>query len=467
MSGIENDVFLMKNVNFDYLSSPPHNGIVTADGQLLIGSTANPNIAMVANTLTAGTGITITNGPGTITVASTAASSDLHVARFIVASSTAGTGANYTTIASAIAAAQGTGINSTIFLQPGTYTENITLVPGINLCAFDCDAFTPNVTIAGTLTLTTAGTVSISGIRLQTNAAAFLAVTGAAASNIRLIDCYLNCTNNTGITFSAANTSARIDIINCTSELVTTGIGLFAHSSTGALVLYGLQGANDGLSTTASTCSAGNLSILNSVINFPITYSSGSIGSHSRSTFDNSPTNTTSVALIGTSIVGGFACTYNSGTASSISAGVGTAFTLINSSIFSSNTNAITGAGTIAFSAVTFNGSSSTINTTTQTPLVITNDALKVVTPGAYPYTTVPQDSIIKVDTSSSRTIIPLASPTTGQKHIIKDTVGSAAANNITVTPSGKNIDGAASYTINSNYGSITIVYNGTEWSVV
>jgi len=70
MSGIENDVIVVKNVNFDYLSNPPHNGIVTADGQLLIGSTADPNIQIVANTLTAGAGISITNGPGTITIAS-------------------------------------------------------------------------------------------------------------------------------------------------------------------------------------------------------------------------------------------------------------------------------------------------------------------------------------------------------------------------------------------------------------
>ena len=91
---------------------------------------------------------------------------------------------------------------------------------------------------------------------------------------------------------------------------------------------------------------------------------------------------------------------------------------------------------------------------------------VNVTTPGAYPYTTLISDYLILVDTSSARTITPLASPATGAKYIIKDNVGSAAANNITVTPSGKNIDGSASYVINVNYGSITIIYNGTEWSV-
>ena len=39
---------------------------ITLDGQLFIGATAAPNIR--SNTLTAGTGVTITNGPGTITI---------------------------------------------------------------------------------------------------------------------------------------------------------------------------------------------------------------------------------------------------------------------------------------------------------------------------------------------------------------------------------------------------------------
>jgi hypothetical protein len=90
-----------------------------------------------------------------------------------------------------------------------------------------------------------------------------------------------------------------------------------------------------------------------------------------------------------------------------------------------------------------------------------------ITTPVSYPYTTLATDEVILVDTSAARTIVPMGSPATGQSYIIKDNVGSAATNNITITPSGKNIDGAASATINTNYGSLTIVYNGTEWSII
>lgn len=92
---------------------------------------------------------------------------------------------------------------------------------------------------------------------------------------------------------------------------------------------------------------------------------------------------------------------------------------------------------------------------------------VNITTPGAYPYTTLISDYVILVDTSSARTITPLASPVTGTMYVIKDNVGSAAANNITVTPSGKNIDGVASYVMNQNYESITIVYNGTQWNII
>jgi len=93
--------------------------------------------------------------------------------------------------------------------------------------------------------------------------------------------------------------------------------------------------------------------------------------------------------------------------------------------------------------------------------------ALTFTTPGAYPYTTLSTDDIILVDTSSARTIIPQASPSTSKQLIIKDNVGSAATNNITITPSGKNVDGAASTTINIAYGSATIIYNGTQWIII
>jgi len=52
-----------------------------------------------------------------------------------------------------------------------------------------------------------------------------------------------------------------------------------------------------------------------------------------------------------------------------------------------------------------------------------------------------------------------------GREIIIKDTNGSAGTDNITIETQGsETIDGAATYTINSNYGKVTLISNGTNW---
>ena len=66
MAGFDNNVMYADNVDFTGSDNPSAKMIV--NGQLIIGKTgSNPQI----NTLTPGANITITNGPGTITIAST------------------------------------------------------------------------------------------------------------------------------------------------------------------------------------------------------------------------------------------------------------------------------------------------------------------------------------------------------------------------------------------------------------
>lgn len=251
----------------------------------------------------------------------------------------------------------------TIFIRPGTYTENVTMKAGVNYTAFTCDAFTPNVTIKGTLTMNTAGTCSISGIRLQTNSAAFLAVTGSAASIVNLFDCYLNASNNNGITFSSSSGSAVINIDNCYGDL-GSNTTYFAHTSGGTINFNSFLCSNSGAATTASTCSAGNIVFRDSFIPFPITTSSSGVITADYTSFNCGSINATALTCGGgTSNV--IFCEFAGGTASAISTSVtlGIHDCIINSS----NTNAITGAGTLVYSGLFFPGTSVKINTTTQT----------------------------------------------------------------------------------------------------
>lgn len=269
---------------------------------------------------------------------------------------------DFTTIAAALTAAVS---GQTIFIRGGTYTENPTLKVGVNLTAFGSNSSlnqTGIVVISGTCTLTGAGTVTISGIQLQTNSAALLAVTGSAASIVNLNNCNLNCTNNTGITFSSSSASAAINISNCTGDLGTTGIALFSHSSAGTLTFISSNFTNSGGSSTASTASAGGLGMNYSSMRSPITTSgTNGMGTHGLN-LDTSAQNVTALTMGGT---GGLSFdNYASGTASAISVGgsLGIADCIINST----NTNAITGGGALAYDDLSFTGASKLINTTTQ-----------------------------------------------------------------------------------------------------
>jgi hypothetical protein len=347
------------NVSFDGTSQ---GGVVTTNGQILIGSTATPHIRV--GTLTPGSGISITNGPGTITIANSGALTDLHTARFIVG--TASNGSNFTTIASAIAAASS---GDTIYIQTGTYTENLTLPAGIDLCAFECDAQTPNVTIIGKITATSAGTRTISGIRLQTNSDNFLVVSGSAATIVNLFNCYLNASNATGMVLSSSG-GAVVNMYYCKGDLGTTGIKFFdlSNDGSGFNMDYCLI-SNSGSSLTASTASAGVFSISYSDFNgsittsgttagFTITHSSINIGGLNTTCITHGSTNAS-----GSNITFSF---LSSGTASAISVGANATLNCQNCILTSSNTNVITGSGTLNFGNVGFGGTSSVINTTTQ-----------------------------------------------------------------------------------------------------
>lgn len=363
------------NLSFD---GTERGGALDTDGQLWIGATAsnranNGGHVRKGNLTSSDSSIIITNGAGTINLRSNpSVVPDLHTAKWIV-NPTPNAGGNQTTISAAITAASS---GDTIFITPGTYTENLTLKAGVDLTAFGCDSSlngTGHVIINGTSTLTTAGSVTISGIQLQTNGAAFLAVTGSAASVVNLNNCYLNCTNASGITYSSSSTSSGIYIKDCNGNLGTTGIAFItatgagtAVSSSEGVLIEDCKFTNSGGSTTANTTSACVVRLQRSQFENPFTTSSTGAVSVKHSVIYCGGINTTAITTSGTATNTSFFSTIFGGTQPAISIGSGTTMILCQNDINSSNTNAITGAGTLQYAGNTFD-SSSNINVTTQT----------------------------------------------------------------------------------------------------
>lgn len=273
-------------------------------------------------------------------------------AKFIVDASAAN--GTHTTIASALAVASS---GDTIFIRPGTYTENLTLVAGVNLTAYDCDALTPNVIIVGKCTATFSGTCTLSGILLRTNSDACISITGSNTTKVNLVSCYIHATNATAISIN--NTNATLTIQYSLTHIAATGIALFACTNVTEINFYYVYAIVDALSSTASTIASGQFRSWYSSFRNPVT-SSGTadvVTRHSHIICFSQ--NATALTHNGTGSQSSVRQTeLSSGTASTVSVGAGATLDIIGGSIHSGNTNVVTGSGTVNFNEPQFLNSS-------------------------------------------------------------------------------------------------------------
>lgn len=285
-------------------------------------------------------------------------------AKFIVDGTTVANG-THSTISTALTSASA---GDTILVRPGSYTENLTLKAGVNICAYVCDAYTPNVTIIGKLSCSYSGTASISGIRLTTNSDNIISLTGANATILNVVQCYLNCSNNTGISSTGSNASSLISVINSKGDIGTTGIALFSVSN-GGIDFNGCEFSNTGASTTASTVSsAAVLSSEYTRFFSPITTSNTSVLGLTSSTINTLAQNVTSLTVNGTGGSSAYFVRLAAGTASAVSIGAGA--NLISNALQLSSSNAAltAGAGTLTYNVILSDTTNGTLSTTTLTP---------------------------------------------------------------------------------------------------
>ena len=77
------------------------------------------------------------------------------------------------------------------------------------------------------------------------------------------------------------------------------------------------------------------------------------------------------------------------------------------------------------------------------------------------------QHYIVVNKSSGSATAVVLPTASAGDLYVVKDAKGDAGANNITITTAAGNIDGSASKVINTNYGVLRLIYDGSNWFTV
>lgn len=273
---------------------------------------------------------------------------------------------DYTTISSAMTAAVS---GKTIFIRPGTYTENITLKAGVDLTAFDSESSVNSssaVIIKGTCTMNVAGSCTISGLQLQTNSANVVTVSGTLASIVNLRNCYINCTNNTGISLGSSSASSQINIFSCEGDLGTTAISLFDGAGTGTINLNYCNITNSGGSQQYTTLSAGTYNINYCELKIPLQTTSTATANIAYTYIDTSAQNkicfnhtasTTATINFGS---------LSSGSAAASNIGTGATLTITACAVNSSAANVFTGAGTLFQQGIMYLGTVS-ISTSTVT----------------------------------------------------------------------------------------------------
>lgn len=264
--------------------------------------------------------------------------------------------AGYQTIASAITAANAAG-GGIIYVQPGTYTENLTLTGNIEIVGVPGNSDSA----------TAANCVIISGVH-----------TPPTSGSFTFANCHL--VSATHIFSSAAAGSATLVIINC-SVVITSGFIFNLANWTGNLVVYDLgdTSTNNGVvnnaggatcffisatlgAGTGQTMSTTGPVILQEVdLNCPWTAATGTTISCDYVIF-------TQAITAANNSTGSFRnCTFNTGSSAALTMSSSAAVSLLASIISSSNNPAIagSGAGTLTLGDITFTSNSSLAGTLT------------------------------------------------------------------------------------------------------
>jgi hypothetical protein len=275
----------------------------------------------------------------------------------------------HTTIQAAINSAIA---GDTILIMPGSYTQDLTLTPGVNLAAYSCDALTPNVSIIGNTTLSSAGKVSISGINLQTNNNFCLSVTGSSASVINCIDCNITGVANACIVNSSSSAGSMINFFMCNGNQQQAGHILFNNSGNGSINFSYCQFNNTGNNTSSSVCSSGVVNAMYTLFAQPFTFSGTGQGTWYGCVIDTTAINVTCMTFGGGTTEGCSYCVFRTGTAVAIT--ISTRAILALCTIVALSTPAITGSGLLFGNDICFGSSGSGFSTT----LSITQDVFGV-----------------------------------------------------------------------------------------
>lgn len=262
----------------------------------------------------------------------------------------------YVTIQSAINAANAVGVPTTIFVRPGTYTENLTLYTGLAIVAYD----KYSTVISGTHTPPNAGRVIFENIAFLSGTDIFNSA-AAGATDIRCLRCLFSIAN--GYIYNLVNWTGKLFLGLCLEDVSTTN-GVI--NNTGGAEIK-ISFCTVGAGTAKSLTINGAIYLNNSTISCPVSISGAAATYiYAGCSFEGTVSVSGSVAL---NILGG---SINTGVNTALNLTTSTSVILSNVSINTSNAIAIAGTSTVQFDTVTFINSKGLAGTIVETLAGIT-----------------------------------------------------------------------------------------------
>jgi hypothetical protein len=255
--------------------------------------------------------------------------------RFIV-----GTGSTaYATIQAAINAANTAGAPASVYIRPGTYTENLTLYDGIALEGTD----NALVTIIGTHTPPNSGDITFSRIGFQSATHVFSSA-AAGTTILRPVRCRFIITD--GYIFNLANWTGDLRLRFCTQYVSSTTCGIINNAGAAPVIIsYCSLGKGTGKSLTMN----GLLTMECSSIFCPIVITGAAVNKIYGGCYFGGM-----ISVGGTADLYIANSTISTGTAVALTVTTSTPITLENVVINTTNALAIDGTGTVNFAEATF-----------------------------------------------------------------------------------------------------------------
>lgn len=251
----------------------------------------------------------------------------------------------YQTIQAGINAANAAG-GGCVFIQPGSYTENLTLFGNVQLQgqtgSSDVTSNNSTVTITGVHTPPTSGYVSFDSLYLV-SATHIFSSAAAGSTVLSLSNCFVNLTN--GYIYNLTNWTGELLLVNV--QDVSTASGVVTNTG-GSPIVFELSSL--GVGTGNSMVTSGSVTMDACLMSCPFNPQTGSNLNINFCTFSRTTT-------LSNNTTGSFStCTFSTGATAAITMSSSAAISVLESIINSSNNPVIagSGAGTLTLGGITF-----------------------------------------------------------------------------------------------------------------